>query len=131
MRDEPNGPVLDLERPAKPTVLAGIRHALDHWLGGRGVEREVATEIVVAVNEACSNAIAHAYGPGRGAFRVRVEHVAGWIEARVVDHGHWRPQRDDDRGRGLKIMRAAMDSVAVSTDGSGTQVMMRRALRPL
>jgi anti-sigma regulatory factor (Ser/Thr protein kinase)/putative methionine-R-sulfoxide reductase with GAF domain len=128
---EPVGPVLELERPARPTALAGIRRALEHWLQGHGIDREVATEIMVAVNEACSNAISHAYGPGRGTFAVRLERAGEYIEATVVDHGHWRAPRDNERGRGLKIMRAAMDSVDVRTGDRGTEVLMRRALRPL
>jgi anti-sigma regulatory factor (Ser/Thr protein kinase) len=126
---EPVGRVLELERPATPTVLAGIRRALEHWLRGHGIDREVATEIMVAVNEACSNAIAHAYGPGRGTFTVHLEHVEDWIEATVVDRGHWRALRDHEKGRGLKIMRAAMDSVDVRTGTEGTEVVMRRAIR--
>lgn len=101
-----------------------------YWLRGHGIDREVATEIIVAVNEACSNAIAHAYGPGRGTFTVRLERVDGWIEATVIDRGRWRAQRDENRGRGLKIMRAAMDQVDVKTDRDGTEVVMRRAAHP-
>jgi anti-sigma regulatory factor (Ser/Thr protein kinase)/putative methionine-R-sulfoxide reductase with GAF domain len=125
------GPVLELERPARATVLAGIRRALEHWLRGQGIDREVATEILVAVNEACSNAISHAYGPGRGTFTLRLEHIGEAIEAAVVDHGRWRPPRGEERGRGLKIMRAAMDHVDVRTGPDGTEILMRRALRPL
>jgi anti-sigma regulatory factor (Ser/Thr protein kinase) len=128
---EPVGKVLELERPARPGVLAGIRQAIDHWLRGHSIDREVATEIMVAVNEACSNAIAHAYGPGRGTFNVRLERAEGSVEATVVDQGHWRAPRGEDRGRGLKIMRAAMDDVDVKTDRDGTEVVMRRALRRL
>jgi anti-sigma regulatory factor (Ser/Thr protein kinase) len=127
---EPVGRVLELERPARPAVLSGIRHALDHWLRGQGVDREVATEIMVAVNEACSNSIAHAYRPSRGTFKLRLEHAPGHIEATVIDQGHWRQPREDEHGRGLKIMRAAMDTVEVTTDSDGTEVVMRRTLRP-
>jgi anti-sigma regulatory factor (Ser/Thr protein kinase)/putative methionine-R-sulfoxide reductase with GAF domain len=127
---EPASRVFELERPAKPAVLSGIRHALDHWLRGQGVDREVATEIMVAVNEACSNSIAHAYRPSRGTFKLRMEHGPGRIEATVVDQGHWRQPREDEHGRGLKIMRAAMDTVEVTTDSDGTEVVMRRTLRP-
>jgi anti-sigma regulatory factor (Ser/Thr protein kinase)/putative methionine-R-sulfoxide reductase with GAF domain len=128
---EPVGRVLELERQATPTVLAGVRRALEYWLRGQGIDREVGTEIMVAVNEACSNAISHAYGPGRGSFTVRLEHGGEWVEATVADQGRWRAQRDDERGRGLKIMRAAMDYVDVKTGRDGTEVVMRRALRPL
>jgi anti-sigma regulatory factor (Ser/Thr protein kinase) len=131
MQLEPVGRVLELERQATPTVLAGVRRALEYWLRGQGIDREVGTEITVAVNEACSNAISHAYGPGRGSFTVRLEHGGEWVEATVADQGRWRAQRDDERGRGLKIMRAAMDYVDVKTGRDGTEVVMRRALRPL
>jgi anti-sigma regulatory factor (Ser/Thr protein kinase) len=128
---EPVERILELVRPARPAELAGIRHALEHWLLGQGIDREVATEIMVAVNEACSNAIAHAYGPGRGTFSVRLEHTGETIAATVLDQGHWRAPRGNERGRGLKIMRAAMDHVDVRTDRDGTTITMRRALRPL
>jgi anti-sigma regulatory factor (Ser/Thr protein kinase) len=128
---EPVGRELELECPAVPGSLARVRRAVEHWLRGQAVDREVATEIMVAVNEACSNSVAHAYGPGRGTFIVHLEHAGEWIEATVADQGHWRAPRDDDRGRGLKIMRAAMDEVDVRTGDGGTEVQMRRALRPV
>ena len=46
----------------------------------------------------------------------------------VRDSGRWRPQRDDEGGRGLVLMRALMDDVDVVATDEGTTVSMTRAL---
>jgi serine phosphatase RsbU (regulator of sigma subunit)/anti-sigma regulatory factor (Ser/Thr protein kinase) len=122
--------VLDFERPARPAVLAEIRHAVERWLRAQGVDREVAIEITIAVNEACANAIAHAYGPGRGSVKVHLQRADGSIEATVIDEGRWRPPRGEQRGRGLTIMRAAMDGVDIRAGDAGTEIVMRRTATP-
>jgi anti-sigma regulatory factor (Ser/Thr protein kinase) len=82
------------------------------------------------VSEACTNAVEHAYGPRRGRFRVRAERVGDSVEVTVTDRGRWRPPRGSGRGRGLKIMEAAMDALTLSTDADGTELKMRRDLVP-
>jgi anti-sigma regulatory factor (Ser/Thr protein kinase) len=46
----------------------------------------------------------------------------------VADSGGWREKRDSDRGRGLDLIRALMDSVDVSPGSDGTVVTMRKRL---
>jgi serine phosphatase RsbU (regulator of sigma subunit)/anti-sigma regulatory factor (Ser/Thr protein kinase) len=120
--------VLDLEWPARPTMLARVRQQIERWSALQGLDRTVATEVIIAVNEACANAIEHAYGPGRGTFAVHAERVEDWIEVRVSDTGQWRSPRHEARGRGLSIMRAAMDKLDVRAADDGTEVIMRRAV---
>jgi anti-sigma regulatory factor (Ser/Thr protein kinase) len=122
--------VLDVELAADPAVLGGLRRMLSRWQRSQRLERELATEITIAVSEACANAIEHAYGPGRGSFRVRAERREDAVEVVVSDHGHWRPPRGEHRGRGLKIMEAAMDTLDVRATEHGTEVVMRRNLQP-
>jgi anti-sigma regulatory factor (Ser/Thr protein kinase) len=114
--------------PAYPTTLSRLRQTLGRWLDGHEIDREVAVEITIAVSEACANAIEHAYGPGRGSFTIRAERTAAEVTVRVSDHGSWRPPRGEHRGRGLKIMQAAMDSLDVRSDKQGTDIVMSRAL---
>ncbi len=46
---------------------------------------------------------------------------------RVTDTGRWRQvPAPGDRGRGLRMMRAVMDSVDVDSEEGGTVVTMRR-----
>src|SRR5579875_648341 len=64
----PDELVLDL--PAEPRVLSEVRRALRRWLRHMGADREQAAEITLAVNEACANAVEHAYSPAPARFTV-------------------------------------------------------------
>ena len=46
----------------------------------------------------------------------------------IADSGGWREKRDSDRGRGLDLIRALMDSVEVEPASDGTVVRMRKRL---
>ena len=46
----------------------------------------------------------------------------------VSDFGGWREPRGTDRGRGLPLMEALMDSVQVDPSSEGTTVQLRRRL---
>jgi anti-sigma regulatory factor (Ser/Thr protein kinase) len=48
----------------------------------------------------------------------------------VVDDGHWRPPRGENRGRGLTIIETAVDDFDVNTASTGTEVIMRRRVKP-
>ena len=47
----------------------------------------------------------------------------------VSDYGSWRSPRGHDRGRGLKIIESAMDTVDVEAGDGGTRITMSRRLR--
>lgn len=129
VQNDPVPAVLELEMAAYPKALAPLRQALRRWLEAQAVEREVEIEITIAVSEACANTIEHAYGPTRGSFTVRAEHRDGFVEVKVRDQGRWQPPRSEHRGRGLKIIEAAMDEVEIHADNTGTAVTMRRKLQ--
>jgi serine phosphatase RsbU (regulator of sigma subunit)/anti-sigma regulatory factor (Ser/Thr protein kinase) len=118
--------ILQLELPAVPSVLTEVRRMLTRWLRSGQVTREVAAEITIAVSEACANAIEHAYGPLGGSLAVRAQRIGDVAEVVVSDTGHWRPPRGENRGRGLRIIQAAMDDLEVARNGEGTRVVMRR-----
>ncbi|HEY2652366.1 MAG TPA: SpoIIE family protein phosphatase [Solirubrobacteraceae bacterium] len=123
--------VLDL--PADPQVLSATRRLLRRWLRERGADEPVVTELALAANEACANAIEHAYPPGPASFELSAEKVGEGEAAEIVitvrDTGQWRPPRGDSRGRGLTIIEAAMDQVSVDSTESGTEIVMRRRLK--
>jgi anti-sigma regulatory factor (Ser/Thr protein kinase)/putative methionine-R-sulfoxide reductase with GAF domain len=118
--------VLELEPLAEPTVLADVRRLLRRWLQARGAADDVTREITMAVNEACANAIEHAYSPAPARFRLRATEDGGVATIVVTDAGHWRDPRGTNRGRGLTIMRSAMDEVTVRPTEDGTEIAMRR-----
>ena len=115
--------------PAEPEALAGLRHMLRRWLRHHGAGEDDIFDITVACQEACANAVEHAYAPGTAAFAVDATHDGGAIEITVRDHGRWRPARGENRGRGLPLMEALMDVVDVEHTADGTVVVLRRALR--
>jgi anti-sigma regulatory factor (Ser/Thr protein kinase)/putative methionine-R-sulfoxide reductase with GAF domain len=136
MQSTPIPEQLRLDLPAEPGVLSSTRRLLRRWLRERGAEEPLVSELALAANEACANAIEHAYAPGSASFRLHA-----WIEGEedpdsatvvisVVDDGHWRPPRGENRGRGLTIIETAVDDFDVNTTSTGTEVIMRRRVKP-
>ena len=115
--------------PANPEALVSIRRILRRWLAFHGAGEEELHDVVVACQEACANAVEHAYGPGHAYFVVDADHRDSRIRVTVRDQGRWRPPRGSHRGRGLPLMRALMDSVDVDHGTEGTVVVLERTLR--
>ena len=51
-----------VEIPADPLVVRELRARLKAWLERRGLTEEQVADTVLAVSEACNNAIEHGYG---------------------------------------------------------------------
>jgi anti-sigma regulatory factor (Ser/Thr protein kinase)/putative methionine-R-sulfoxide reductase with GAF domain len=127
-RVPPLGDHLHTQWPARADSLAGLRHLLRRWLRARGAGPDEGYDIVVACQEACANAIEHAYAPGAAAFEVELALEARTVRITVRDHGQWRPARGENRGRGLPMMRALMDAVDVRESPAGTEIVLTRTL---
>jgi GAF domain-containing protein/anti-sigma regulatory factor (Ser/Thr protein kinase) len=128
-RMPPLGDDLRTSWPATSEALVSVRRLLRRWLAHHGAREEETNDIVVASQEACANAVEHAYGPGHAHFEVDAEHREGRIRLIVRDRGRWRPPRGSHRGRGLPLMRALMESVEVERGHAGTVVVLERTLR--
>jgi anti-sigma regulatory factor (Ser/Thr protein kinase)/putative methionine-R-sulfoxide reductase with GAF domain len=120
---------LQMRLAAEPSVLADVRHVLRRWLHRHGVLEQDAREILLAVNEACANAIEHAYSPAPAVFEFEAIDNDGELEFKVTDEGRWRSARGEYRGRGLKLIETAMDEVQVDRSDTGTTILMRRRIR--
>ena len=57
-------------------------------------------------------------------------HDDGLVTLAVRDTGRWRAPRGTNRGRGLKMIEAAVDELAVTTGDTGTEVVIRHRLGP-
>ena len=119
---------LDIRLPAVPASLAQMRQTLRRWLKSAEVGSEEAYDIMTAINEACANAIEHAYGPTDGLFECEVALTDGILTATVRDIGRWRSARGQYRGHGLKLMEALMGEVDVVPGSTGTAVQMRKRI---
>ena len=119
---------LRIEVPAIADRLAEIRRRLIVWLEPIGVSATGIADIVLVVNEACTNCIEHAYrGIAAGKILLMAKHTGGQIVVDIADHGVWQtpPSQPSTRGRGLPIMRAVSAGLDVNPSPEGTTVRMK------
>lgn len=119
---------LDLVVPALPWSLRDIRFAVRRWLSAVGAAPRTVADLLVAVGEASTNAVEHAYGPGGGTVSVHLELQMPDVLATVRDTGRWRPPRGENRGRGTMFMRNCSDDLRIDHGPTGTNVVIRRRL---
>ncbi|WP_250031179.1 SpoIIE family protein phosphatase [Paractinoplanes maris] len=117
---------LEVEFPAEATRLAPLRSTLRTWLARCGVDSTTQQNVLVAVGEACANAIEHGHRqlPG-GLIRLRAAATAHTLHLTITDTGLWKtpqPAANPHRGRGFALMRALMSEVTVTTGTAGTIV---------
>ncbi|MBD0281606.1 MAG: SpoIIE family protein phosphatase [Thermoleophilaceae bacterium] len=119
---------LELELPCRSTTLAPLRRMLRHWLGGARASPGELQDILVAVSEAATNAIEHAYGPVEASYRVEGRRSRDRVIVTVTDSGSWRERRGAERGRGTHLMRELMDGFDLYPSEAGTVVRLERGL---
>jgi anti-sigma regulatory factor (Ser/Thr protein kinase) len=114
------------EFSAIPFAVPIVRHALHRYAGRLGLDDERRFALVTAVGEAMANAVEHAYDGKIGTVRLRVVSADDAFVATVEDFGHWKAARtDDERGRGLPLMRALADAVEIRVDQHCTTISLR------
>jgi PAS domain S-box-containing protein len=105
-------PALHEELPADPGSLVLIRRALERWFDQVGVTDTDRQTVRLAVTEAVTNAIEHAYPPGYSGL-VKVEaaiDAGGCLQVRISDQGHWQAPDPAVTGRGNGLMLAGQMS---------------------
>ena len=124
---EPMPGELHLALLADYEVLHEIRLIIRRWLRGRGASPREVDDITLAVAEACANVVRHANGGAAGPLMLdALVRDEAWTIT-VSDRGRW-VEPGEERGRGLTIMRAAMDDVELDAGEAGTTVILRRRL---
>jgi serine/threonine-protein kinase RsbW len=121
--------------PARADCVAEARTDVTDWLRARGADDLMVGDIAVALSEACTNVVVHAYtdratdGLGRlPLFRVAAQHADDAVTIAVTDGGRGMTPRPDSPGvgLGLPLMASLTDHVDIRTgaDGIGTVVAM-------
>ena len=122
---------LCLAIPATSGALPTARTALRSWLWQAGIDHRTAAEVLVAVWEACANAVEHPVGPTSAQVVLKAEAADDALSVSVRDSGRWQPPRKTTtRGLGLTLVRSLMDDVRIDRRPDGTEVRMTRRLRP-
>jgi anti-sigma regulatory factor (Ser/Thr protein kinase) len=125
---------VELTISASPFELAGLRRAARDALGE--VPTQVADELLLALDEAATNAILHG-SDGGDPIQVAVRVGDAWVEATVLDHGPTMPPqpssttgRPSRGGWGLWLCCCLVDEVRLARVEGGTRVTLRRRIRP-
>jgi PAS domain S-box-containing protein len=116
---------LRIESVAAADELAGIRHRLGDWLREAGVGQLMIDDIVLVINEACTNCVEHAYrGHNVGTMLLEVKIVGAEIQARITDSGSWKTPKvhPGNSGRGLVLMRILSDTMDITSSPTGTTI---------
>ncbi|TMM23861.1 MAG: GAF domain-containing protein [Actinobacteria bacterium] len=130
LRATSEAPPLVISMPPEPGALANVRASLRRWLVEVPLSEEAREDVVLACNEACANAVEHAYRRVPAApIRVRLSRDSTAIRIDIADEGAWRRDAEDSgSGHGMSLMRALMDEVEVRPSDEGTVVTMKRRI---
>jgi serine/threonine-protein kinase RsbW len=125
------GVELELTVPATAENIPLLRHAVSGFLQGIDITGERASDVLLAVTEACTNVVQHAYRDANADQDPRIELTADrqddvlLVAVRDVGHG-FAPRVDSPGlGLGLPVIAALTRTVEIRPlTPSGTEVMM-------
>jgi PAS domain S-box-containing protein len=112
---------------AEPSELAGLRTKLREWLDEQDVGQSAANDVLLAVGEACSNSVEHAYqGHQNPTVAVQLKKHDHFVVATVTDHGTWgaSTRRKGEGGRGTYIMASLANFYDRNSSPRGTIVTL-------
>jgi serine/threonine-protein kinase RsbW/stage II sporulation protein AB (anti-sigma F factor) len=120
---------LDASCPAHATQIAGIRRRVRDLARRCGAGPAALTRIELAVTEAATNVVLHAYrSPGGGRIHVLARLVGGCLQVCVRDDGVGMSPNPASPGLGLGLSLMAHESDRCeirAAVGGGTEVLMR------
>lgn len=132
--------VVALTIPAKAEYIVLCRLALSGLARVRSLEPALVADLKLALTEACSNSVRHAYNEQRsGEVEVRYELDDDKLSVEVVDVGiGFDPEAAkagagagdelDEGGLGISIIRAIVDELDIKSTGSGSSLRFTKYL---
>jgi serine/threonine-protein kinase RsbW len=127
---ETEAPDLELTLPARAENVAVARHAI----GGLGdvidVSDQTLADVKLAVTEACTNVVVHAYPAGDGPMGVRATVNDDLLRIVIIDQGRGILPRADSPGLGLglPLIATLAESLELGT-GSNEETEVRMTFR--
>lgn len=131
--------VVELTIPAKAEYITLCRLALAGLSTLRGLPPEIVADLKLALTEACSNSVRHAYEDGQPGeiVEIRYELHADRVVIEVADEGRGfippdapASREPSESGLGIAIIRAIADELELGmrTDGRGSRLRMVKLL---
>jgi serine/threonine-protein kinase RsbW len=124
-------PDVRLTMPARPEGVAVVRQALAGMADALDFDAAVLADMKMAVSEACTNVVVHAYEDSDGVLEVDLTADELGLTIRVRDHGSGiQPNVNRSRsvpalGLGLPLIAALSDAFELhGSAGQGTEVRM-------
>jgi len=119
--------------PAKPEYITLCRLALTGISRFRDLSEETLSDLKLAITEACSNSVRHAYAAGVGSVDIRYELHPDRLVIEVSDDGEgFDPRSEGDEadelaegGLGIAIIRSVADELEIGRGESGRGSRLR------
>jgi serine/threonine-protein kinase RsbW len=123
-------PDLVLSLPARAENVAVVRHAFGGLGEALAVPEQLLSDIKLAVTEACTNVVVHAYPNGDGPMGLRASVDEGVLRVVVVDEGRGILPRADSPGLGLglPLIATLAESLELGT-GTNEETEVRMSFR--
>jgi serine/threonine-protein kinase RsbW len=137
-------PSLDLSVPGALEAVPGARRTCAKWLQGAGADARALEEFGLVFTEICNNAVEHGGATPKKPLRVRGSIVGGTLVLEVLEGGGERaegldlaasravtpPAPEDERGRGLFLIRAFVDELRIDRTRDGhLRIRLRKSIR--
>ena len=117
-----------LTLPAQPENVSVIRHVLGAFAEALRLPDELVEDLRLAVTEACTNVVRHAYPPNEtGPVEITIQPMEEHVSVIVSDHGRGIGTSSDTTGPGLglPLIAAIADEVDLQpVPGGGSRVAM-------
>lgn len=134
MMDETRFRALELHIPADTRYLSLVRRGVRNLAESVGFPREDVADVELAVSEAVTNSVEHGGTPdGVPGVVVRCRVCDDFLVVEIEDESHADciptrpdPSTDEERGRGVLMMRALMDQCEDSRTDHGIKVRMTK-----
>jgi anti-sigma regulatory factor (Ser/Thr protein kinase) len=123
-------PDLELMLPARPENVAVARHAIGGFADVLDMPDQTLADVKLAVTEACTNVVVHAYPDGEGPMGLRASVDDGVLRVVVVDEGRGILPRADSPGLGLglPLIATLAESLELGT-GANEETEVRMSFR--
>jgi anti-sigma regulatory factor (Ser/Thr protein kinase) len=110
-------PDLTLTLPARAENVAVVRHAFGGLGEALSVPEQLLSDIKLAVTEACTNVVIHAYPDGEGPMEISADIGPDHLSVVVRDEGRGVMPRADSPGLGLglPLIATLADSLELGT----------------